>query len=438
MLANTIDSMNMAGATSQTQQPNQFDELKEIVSKTLEKKGILAKAQAQLRKHVFEALSITEQENERNQNVSPPIDENDMNDKFAMALIRDFLSYHHLDYTLSLMNTESQKKLESTQNITRNEIATRLGLPAQKPNPDSSLLKQLVTKLFDNDVLKPRNSTITNDIKLKPRASNDSYRSTLDSASLSTNTIAFQQQNQSKNDHDRNIDNKNTKKYTNPLENLSFSLPTSSDLPPISSTKKAIKDIEDIEDEVDISILEDVENVDDKEKVSTIDDIIDESLEDLLNSSSNGGDQDENDGDENDGDENKTNENEEELKRIEQMNKTMEQLRQQTSEFEKLKKESISPSQSAISSQTVTEYEDDFGSDDNEDNEDNNDDDTNIDDSIIEEEIDEDIDEDIDDDDNIYSAKDQVNDKEITKDFKLENVADIIMNVKTEKIKFQL
>merc|ERR1712033_52118 len=42
------------------------------------------------------------------------------------------------------------------------------------------------------------------------------------------------------------------------------------------------------------------------------------------------------------------------------MNKTMERLRLQTSEFEKLKKES--PTESANTSQAATEYEDDFGS----------------------------------------------------------------------------
>merc|ERR1712154_201238 len=171
-------------ATSQTQQPDQFEELKEIVSKTLEKKGILAKAQAQLRKHVFEALAETEQQNRQKYNMSPQIDENDIRDKFAMALIRDFLSYHHLDYTLSLMNTESQRKLETTQNVTRNEIASRLGLGAQKPSPDCSLLHILIAKLFDGDIFKPRNSTLDSDIKLKPRVSADLYRLSLEKISF--------------------------------------------------------------------------------------------------------------------------------------------------------------------------------------------------------------------------------------------------------------
>eukprot|EP01083_Nonionella_stella_P141830 437701_1 len=162
-------------AATMTQTNQNIDELKAIVSKTLEKQGILAKAQAQLRKHVFEALSSTEQQNASHYNVSPKINENDTNDKFAMALIRDFLEYHHLDYTLSLMNTESQKKMEVTQNITRNEIASRLGLGAQKPNPESSLLNQLVKTLFDADVFKPRNSTLTDDVTLKPRVSTDVY-----------------------------------------------------------------------------------------------------------------------------------------------------------------------------------------------------------------------------------------------------------------------
>ena len=172
----TAALMDTAGSTTQTQQSTHLTELKEIVSNTLEKNGILAKAQAQLRKHVFEALSLTEQEDQETYNTAPQIDENDINDQFAMALIRDFLSYHHLDYTLSLMNTECQKKLNSAEHITRNEIASRLGLGAQKPSPDSSLLKQLVSRLFDEDVLKPLNSTLPSDIKLKPRNSTDPFR----------------------------------------------------------------------------------------------------------------------------------------------------------------------------------------------------------------------------------------------------------------------
>ena len=177
-----LSILEMAGTSAS--QPDQFEELKDIVSKTLEKRGILAKAQAELRKHVFEALVTTEQEDQKKYNVAPQIDENSMNDKFAMALIRDFLSYHHLDYTLSLMNTESQRKVESTQNITRNEIASRLGLGAQKPTPDCSLLHLLIAKLFESDIFKPRNSTLETDTKLKPRLSADLYRSSLEKLSF--------------------------------------------------------------------------------------------------------------------------------------------------------------------------------------------------------------------------------------------------------------
>ena len=250
-------SQRQAQAQAQTQQqesrpPNQFKELQEIVETTLEKQGILAKARAQLRKHVFEALCFTEQKNKKFKNISPNIDCNNVNDRFAMALIRDFLSYHQLDYTLSLMNTESQKKFEKIQDITRNEIASRLGLGAQKPNPSYSLLHLVVKKLFDVDVLKPRNSTLLlndndkgNNIKLRPRQSNNSYRDTLDSLSISRDTVEFQQQtspninkqkqvalnaesdddndNENDNDNDNHRDNADLNQYTNPLYVMSIS-----------------------------------------------------------------------------------------------------------------------------------------------------------------------------------------------------------------------
>jgi len=414
------------------------DELKDIVSKTLEKQGVLAKAQAQLRKHVFEALSLTEQQNKESYNVSPQIDERSVNDQFAMALIRDFLTYHHLDYTLSLMNTESQKKLESTQGITRNEIASRLGLGAQKPDPDGSLLHKLVSKLFDDDVLKPRRSTLTDDVKLKPRASNDSYRSTLDSTSSERPTILFKQSTTEtkteKNEPSQDIAS-SAKQYRNPLENLTFSVPTLSELPPLSGTPSAPKRKlapispeslrrqragKESQDRVDMEVLEEPE----KEKAREMDPL--DVLDDLLNSSTNSDDitnaqEEEEEEEEEDDDE----DDEEELERMAQMNKTMERLRMQSSAFEKLKKESVSPSQSANSSQTgtgtVDEYEDDFGSEElqtstakGKSTEDEEAESIDIED-IIEEDIDEDIETDAEsesasddgeeDIDNMYTAK---------------------------------
>eukprot|EP01084_Bolivina_argentea_P043594 80302_1 len=411
-------------AATMTQTNQNIDELKAIVSKTLEKQGILAKAQAQLRKHVFEALSSTEQQNASHYNVSPKINENDTNDKFAMALIRDFLEYHHLDYTLSLMNTESQKKMEVTQNITRNEIASRLGLGAQKPNPESSLLNQLVKTLFDADVFKPRNSTLTDDITLKPRVSTDGYRSSLDSTSFSMLKPAADTHNTLNQDA---------------LQNLELSLPIAKQLPPLPSLHKpsaAIEDIEAEEVEIDVSDLIEANSQTDtnkEEQYTDPGDALDDALDELLESSSNDDQAETQNGDA------------EELKRVEEMNKEMELLRLQASEFEKLKKESMS----AVSSQTCTEYEDDFGSDVMEKQSINNEDEEDMEIEEIEEDIDEEICEesesisvcDEDTTENIYAAKDveeEVNDDAITKDFTLENIADIIMDVKTEKIKYQL
>jgi len=472
--------MSVSEDVPPAQQGNQLDELKDIVSKTLEKQGVLAKAQAQLRKHVFEALSLTEQQNKEAYQCAPQIDERSVNDQFAMALIRDFLTYHHLDYTLSLMNTESQKKLESTQGITRSEIASRLGLGAQKPDPDGSLLHKLVAKLFDDDVLKPRRSTLTDDVKLKPRASTDSYRSTLDSTSSDRPTILFKQSTAEQADQVKAEPvepAEASKQFRNPLENLTFSVPTLNELPPLSGKGSAAnRRLAPIspdtlqqprKDKVDVEVLEEQEQTKQAQtaketpKAKAREDIDRDPLDvldDLLNSSTNSDDitnaQEE---DEEEEEESESDDDDEELKRMAQMNKTMERLRMQSSAFEKLKKESVSPSQSANSSQTgtgtVDEYEDDFGSEElaTKDKEESID----IDD-IIEEDIDEDIeidaesqsasqggDEDI---DNMYAAKDEDEDEDdeaaddllVSKDFKLEDVADIIVDAKTQKVKLQL
>jgi len=354
------------------------------------------------------------------------------------------------------MNTESQKKMDSANHITRSEVASRLGLGAQKPNPDGSLLKSLVAKLFDEDVLRPKNSILSNQVTLKPRgdpfktppttniAKTIAGKSTispsatmddLDSLMSSVTTSSLKRNVKSSSSTMDDVEEDRTvidpKKYTNPLENLTFTVPTTSGLPPLSMKRpmKSEPAADPEDDAVDLSILEDDEDDDDVDqflneqpstKKTTWNDEIDP-LDDLLDSSSNEGtDKGPEDEVEN-----------EDLKRMEEMNKTMERLRLQTSEFGKLKKES--PTESANTSQAATEYEDDFGSDEMEELEvddkaqelgpdknaergDNGDEINSIDlDIDIEEDIDEDIEFDAESDlvsngtedaeDNIYSAK---------------------------------
>lgn len=183
------DDMNTQSSHSQAQ----FDELKDIITETLEKRGVLAKIQSQLRKHVFSAL-IFQENKEKSSSVtecdSPPI-LTDEYDQIVLALIRDFLTYHHLDYTLSLMNTECANKLQEIQSITRNEIASKLNLGAQKPQAHKSLLKILVSKTYETDIFKPRGSIISDDCKLKERKSNNSYRDSIESLKRVNNNLSL-------------------------------------------------------------------------------------------------------------------------------------------------------------------------------------------------------------------------------------------------------
>ena len=283
-------------------------------------------------------------------------------------------------------------------------------------------------------------------------------------------------------------------------ENLTFTVPTTSELPPISM-KRPMKfdpvdkagaaggdvagDGVDSADGVDFSILEDEEDeidqflnekpVDDqskrKEQIDRVDDEAVDPLDDILDSSSNEGTDNGQEADPEDPEEN------EDLKRMELMNATMERLRLQTSEFEKLKKES--PTESANTSQAATEYEDDFGSDELEEldlgdgdgggqgkDAEHGEDPDEI--NSIDLDIEEDIDEDIGldavsesvsnatDENKMYSVKvssskhgdalllldlveheQDEKDPAVTEQFNLEQVAGIIMNVETDKIRFQ-
>lgn len=154
---------------------SQYEELKEIVFRTLERKGTLAKVQAQLRKNVFEALHEQECAESR-QSTLPRVDE-DHFDGLVLGLIAEFCTFHSLDYTLNLFQTECGLTTDLKSRVQRGQLATKLGIFTHKPEPTEPLLKQIVKKVYDNDPFTPRNSilgenkNINNTLKLRPRNS---------------------------------------------------------------------------------------------------------------------------------------------------------------------------------------------------------------------------------------------------------------------------
>eukprot|EP00494_Astrolonche_serrata_P026230 UN26491 len=122
-----------------------MEQLKILVQQSLEKKGVLREIKASLRKHVFEVIqketsSKAEHVNEKIKNLHT-----DEKAKLCLDLIREFLVFYELDYTLSLLKVEAEIQPEHLRPPKRPSLGLKFGLNAQKPNPDTSLLEQILT-----------------------------------------------------------------------------------------------------------------------------------------------------------------------------------------------------------------------------------------------------------------------------------------------------
>lgn len=136
-------------------------DLNRLVKDTLEKKGVLRMMKAQLRKHVYDVIHEEEQESERP--TEPVMLTKDEADQIVLDLVRDYLAFHKLDYTLSILKSEA-----GLENIpdkpNRSLLATKLRLGALRPTPTDPLLKKIVSRSICDDPLKPTNSL--SDIKV--------------------------------------------------------------------------------------------------------------------------------------------------------------------------------------------------------------------------------------------------------------------------------
>jgi len=121
---------------------DKMDQLKCLVQHTLEKKGVLRKLKSDLRKHVF-AVIEGEPTIEGKQCLIPF---EQPETRRCFDLIREFLAFYKLEYTLSLLQSEAGIPRESCYLPARSTTATEFGLGAQKPKPEKSLLEELVEK----------------------------------------------------------------------------------------------------------------------------------------------------------------------------------------------------------------------------------------------------------------------------------------------------
>jgi hypothetical protein len=120
----------------------QVEELKSIVLQTLDGKGVLAKLRAQLRQHVYEAISEVPQED----GASPPSKMLEGEDtQLLIGVIADFLKAYDLTHTLSVLCVETgYPKSNVLSDRFRNQLADKL---LSKTRPEDPVLKGWYEKL---------------------------------------------------------------------------------------------------------------------------------------------------------------------------------------------------------------------------------------------------------------------------------------------------
>ena len=135
---------------------NNLDELKQIVTKSLESKGILGKIRARLRMHVFEAIDGEEENklvNERLQSIESTVEK-----KIALNLVREFLQYYQLDYTASVLKAEAQ--LTDKNEVNRELLSKNTATDITSNGP---LLENIIlSNVKNNNKLDNNNNNITN------------------------------------------------------------------------------------------------------------------------------------------------------------------------------------------------------------------------------------------------------------------------------------
>lgn len=125
-------------------------ELRDLVVQTLENNGVLAKVRAELRASVFLAL----EEQESVMNPEPLLNKTvkqylaNSEGKLLFSLVREFLEYFGLDYTISVYDPETYLGKEYNY-VGRNKLSQELGIESNEPLL-GEILKNSINCAFNN------------------------------------------------------------------------------------------------------------------------------------------------------------------------------------------------------------------------------------------------------------------------------------------------
>merc|ERR1719204_1227026 len=126
-----------------------MESLSHIVKETLDKNGVLSEMTAKLKKHVFDVIHHTEDCKDHAEKVN--LVTKDESDQIVLDLVRDYLLFYKLDYTMSVLRSEAGIE-DIPTNPNRSLLATKLSLGAQKPKCKEPLLKKLICRSIKNDM----------------------------------------------------------------------------------------------------------------------------------------------------------------------------------------------------------------------------------------------------------------------------------------------
>ena len=153
-----------------------MEELKNTVIQTLESNGVLGKLRAQLRSSVFSVIENQDSQSKMQVGfqwenpLAPKITET-QEGQLCIDMIREFLEFYRMDYTLSTFLPECSLSQEPK---TRNEIENQVGLdPTDTSMPllmhlIVSFMKGVKTKLPNGDRPQPAESSPASEKQEKP------------------------------------------------------------------------------------------------------------------------------------------------------------------------------------------------------------------------------------------------------------------------------
>ncbi|KAM7432636.1 FGFR1 oncoprotein partner [Porites harrisoni] len=138
-------------------------ELRDMVAQTLESKGVLGKIRAQLRASVFLALEEQEGAEGKMPLMNPDLKKflNTSEGRLVTGLVREFLEYFELDFTIAVFDPETNFSDKYTG---RNNLARELKLQDIDGNSNQPLLAEVIKRLSPST-----NGEISKEVVTSPR-----------------------------------------------------------------------------------------------------------------------------------------------------------------------------------------------------------------------------------------------------------------------------